>query len=121
MADVLVIDDDSHIRQVIQLALEDDGHTVESAVDGRTALAQIDRRHPDVILLDIRMPGMDGREFVRRYRERHGHRAPIIALTASQDAVANGVSIGADDYLAKPFDLDALAARVTTHTPPHRR
>ena len=112
MVHVLVVDDDDSIRQVLRLALEDEGYTVDEAADGEAALAEIDQRQPDVILLDIRMPGIDGWGFVERYRERRGHRAPIIVITASQDPIQRGAEVHADDHLAKPFDLDVLLERI---------
>lgn len=109
---VLVVDDDDSIRQVIRLALEDEGYTVDEAPDGEAALAAIGLRHPDVILLDLRMPGMNGWGFVERYRERHEHQAPILVITASQDPFRRGAEVHADDHLAKPFDLEVLLERI---------
>jgi DNA-binding response OmpR family regulator len=108
MPRVLVIDDDPSIRQVVDYALTDEGYEVDLVSNGEAALAAIARHHPDVILLDMKMPVMDGWEFARRYRERYNHQAPIIAVTAAQDAAQRGADVGAEDYLAKPFDLDAL-------------
>ena len=116
MARVLVIDDDPNIRRVIGYALGDEGHHVDQAPDGAAGLAAIGRRHPDVILLDMRMPGMDGWEFVRRYRARYDHRAPIIVFTAAQDAAQRGADVHAEGYLEKPFDLDCLLERVAALT-----
>jgi DNA-binding response OmpR family regulator len=112
MAVILVIDDDPNIRQVIGFALRDEGHQVGEAPDGNAALALIEAQHPDLILLDMKMPIMDGWEFVRRYRERHGHRAPILVVTAATDAARRAAEVAAEDYLPKPFDLDALVERV---------
>jgi two-component system chemotaxis response regulator CheY len=112
MARVLVIDDDPTIRQVVAFALADEGHEVAEAADGQAALAAIARRHPDVILLDMKMPGMDGWVFVERYRARYGRRAPIVVLTAAPDAARRGAEVEAEAYLAKPFDLDALVELV---------
>ncbi|HET9016769.1 MAG TPA: response regulator transcription factor [Thermomicrobiaceae bacterium] len=112
MARILVVDDDPNIRQVVRFALGDEGHQVEEASDGRAALEQADRFHPDVILLDMKMPGMDGWEFARRYRARYGRRAATVVLTAAHDAGRRARDIGADGYVAKPFDLDVLFARV---------
>ena len=108
MPRILVIDDDPSIRQVVDYALTDEGYEVDLAPNGEAALAAIARQHPDVILLDMKMPVMDGWEFARRYRERYDHRAPIVAVTAAQDAAQRGADVGAEDYLAKPFDLAAL-------------
>src|SRR4249919_1217256 len=108
MPRVLVIDDDPSIRQVVGFVLTDEGYLVDEAPDGEVALEAIGRQHPDVILLDMKMPVMDGWEFARRYRELYNHRAPIVVVTAAQDAAQRGADVGADDFLAKPFDLDAL-------------
>jgi DNA-binding response OmpR family regulator len=109
---VLIVDDDPSIRQVIAFALGDEGHEVGEAADGRAALELIERWPPDLILLDMKMPGLDGWQFVKLYRARHGHRCPILALTAASDAAQRAAEVDADSYLAKPFDLDALLDRV---------
>jgi two-component system chemotaxis response regulator CheY len=108
MARVLVIDDDPSIRQVVTYVLTDEGHEVAEAADGAAALAAIARQHPDVILLDMKMPGLDGWAFVERYRARYGRRAPIVVLTAAQDAARRAAEVEAEAHLAKPFDLDAV-------------
>jgi len=113
MTRVLVIDDDPSIRQVIAYALGDLGYHVAEASDGRAALDLIGREHPDLILLDMKMPGMDGWDFVQRYRARYGEGAPIIVLTAAQDAARRGADVNAAGYVAKPFDLDVLVERVS--------
>ncbi len=113
MTRVLVIDDERDIRQVLVYVLEDEGYQVDEAPDGEAALELIERQHPDVIILDMKMPGMDGWEFVRRYRERYDHQAPIIVLTAAQDAARRGADVSADGYVPKPFDLDVLTERVS--------
>ena len=108
MADVLVVDDDPSIRQVIRFTLEDEGHTVAEAADGETAFLEIERQHPELILVDLKMPGMDGREFVQRYRTRFGQRAALVVLSASQTESQSDEVNGAERYIAKPFDLDVL-------------
>jgi DNA-binding response OmpR family regulator len=112
MPRVLVIDDDASIRRAVGIVLSDEGFQVDEAPNGRAALEAIERCHPDVILLDMKMPIMDGWEFVRRYRARYDRRAPIVVVTAAPDAAIRGAEVGADGYLSKPFDLDALIARV---------
>ena len=118
MTCVLVIDDDPAIRQVVTLTLADEGYKVETAADGRAGLALIAREHPDVILVDMKMPAMDGWEFVRIYRERYDHQAPIIVFTAARDAAQRGAAVNAESYLAKPFDLDTLLERVAALVKP---
>jgi DNA-binding response OmpR family regulator len=110
---VLVIDDDTSIRQVIAYALSDEGYQVDEASDGEAALDLVGRQHPDIILLDMKMPGMDGWQFARLYREQYGHQAPIIVLTAAQDAAQRGWDVNAESYVSKPFEIEVLVARVS--------
>ena len=119
MTRVLVVDDEVDIRQVLVYVLLDEGYQVDEAPNGEAALELIERQHPDIIILDMKMPGMDGWEFARLYRERYGNRAPIIVLTAAHDAARRGTDISAEGYVPKPFDLDVLVARVSalTRTP----
>lgn len=113
---VLVVDDDDSIRDFVSVALSYEGYEVVSAENGEAALGAIDRgRGVAVILLDMRMPVMDGWEFARVYRERPGPHAPIIVLTAARDAADYAAQIQADGFLAKPFDLDALIRTVARH------
>ncbi|HEX3721257.1 MAG TPA: response regulator [Nitrolancea sp.] len=110
---ILVIDDDFSIRRLLSFVLEDEGYIVDSAVEGEAALERIRQQHPDLILLDMKMPGMDGWQFVRRYRELYDHQAPIMVFTAAQSAAERGAEVQAEDYIAKPFDLNDLIDRVT--------
>ncbi|HKB92672.1 MAG TPA: response regulator transcription factor [Gaiellaceae bacterium] len=106
-------DDDRAVREALERALQLAGYEVELASDGDSALAAIDRRTPDAVVLDIMMPGLDGLDVTRRLR-RGGNRVPVLLLTA-RDAVGDrveGLDAGADDYLPKPFALDELLARI---------
>ena len=105
---VLVIDDDESIRELITLALEDEGFRVICAPEGETALKMIPEICPDVILLDNRMPVMDGSQFIGQYREQFGHRAPLIVLSAVENPEQVAKETGADGFLPKPFDLSEL-------------
>ena len=110
---ILVVDDDAPIRRMLTRSLAVDGHAVEAVSDGGAALAAVERRVPDVIVLDIAMPGLDGLAVCRRIRSR-GLAVPILLLTARDrvdDRVA-GLDAGADDYLVKPFAPAELAARI---------
>ena len=110
---ILVVDDELAVRESLRRALALEGHEVELAADGREALATIARSTPDLVVLDVLMPELDGIEVSRRLRAA-GDRTPILMLTARaevEDRVA-GLDAGADDYLGKPFALDELLARV---------
>src|ERR1700758_5606711 len=110
---VLVVDDDRAVREALERALQLHGYEVALASDGDTALAAVDTRTPDALVLDVMMPGLDGLDVTRRLR-REGNRVPILLLTA-RDAVGDrveGLDAGADDYLPKPFALEELLARL---------
>src|SRR6476620_5691909 len=104
---VLVADDDRAVREALERALQLHGYEVALASDGDTALAAVDSRTPDAVVLDVMMPGLDGLDVTRRLR-RQGNRTPILLLTA-RDRV-EGLDAGADDYLPKPYDLEELLA-----------
>jgi len=110
---VLVVEDVSDIRQLVVYALEDEGYEVVEAVDGQAALDLISEQHPDVIILDMSMPVIDGWKFAELYRERYASRAPIIVLTAAHNAAKRAADIDADAYVPKPFTLGALLERVS--------
>jgi two-component system, OmpR family, response regulator MprA len=110
---ILVVDDDAAIRRMLARTLEAEGYAVESAGDGGAALAAIERLVPDVLVLDVAMPGLDGLAVSRAVRRR-GLALPILMLTA-RDAVDDriaGLDSGADDYLVKPFAPGELLARI---------
>lgn len=110
---MLVVDDDPAIRTSLSRALVLEGYTVETANDGNAALSQVISFEPDVIVLDLMMPNVDGLSVCRVLRS-EGNRIPILMLTArteTSDRVA-GLDAGADDYLGKPFALEEMLARV---------
>lgn len=110
---VLLADDDRAIRESVGRALELEGYGVALAADGAKALAAARSQPPDLIVLDVMMPGLDGLTVTRVLRS-EGDRTPILMLTArtwTSDRVA-GLDAGADDYLTKPFELDELLARI---------
>ena len=110
---VLVVDDEPNIRDLIQVALKFHGCSVTTAGSGKDALRQAESTRPDLIVLDVMMPDMDGFEVCRRLRAA-GNEVPVIFLTArdtSSDTVT-GLAIGGDDYVTKPFSVEALVARV---------
>jgi len=110
---VLVVDDELNIRELVQVALKFHGCAVSTAANGRDALRQIAAIQPDLIVLDVMLPDIDGFEVCRRIRAA-GNEVPVIFLTArdtSSDTVT-GLAIGGDDYVTKPFSVEALVARV---------
>jgi DNA-binding response OmpR family regulator len=109
---VLVIDDDESISEFVDWVLTDDGHEVTRADNGAVALGLLRKAHPDVILLDMRMPVMDGWRFAEAYRRGDYRQVPIVVLTAAHDAESRAREIGADAYLGKPFDVDELLRTV---------
>jgi CheY-like chemotaxis protein len=112
---VVLADDDRQIREFVRAALEDEGYEVLTAADGASALALALAAPPDVILLDLNMPVMDGWRFAEAYRDARGPaaRAPIVVLTASADAAPRRRELGAVAWLGKPFELDELLRVVT--------
>jgi two-component system OmpR family response regulator len=110
---VLVVDDEPNIRDLVQVALKFHGCSVTAAANGSEALRQAEATKPDLIVLDVMLPDIDGFEVCRRLRS-EGNEVPIIFLTArdtSSDTVV-GLAIGGDDYVTKPFSVEALVARV---------
>lgn len=109
---ILIVDDDPRLRDLVRIALERAGFAVLTAADGRTALIHTNREAPDLIVLDIGLPEMDGFEVCRRIRG--GSEVPILFLTARDDEVDRilGLELGADDYVTKPFSPRELVARV---------
>jgi two-component system, OmpR family, response regulator MprA len=110
---ILVVDDDELVRRMLARTLAAEGFQVEGVADGGAALAAVERSAPDLVVLDVTMPGVDGLAVCRRLRAK-GMTGSILMLTA-RDAVADrvaGLEAGADDYLVKPFAVEELVARV---------
>ena len=112
-ATILVVDDDRAIRESLERALALEGYRVVAASDGAQALDLVAANQPDVVVLDLMMPNVDGLTVCRRLRARRD-RTPILMLTARTETSdrVSGLDAGADDYLPKPFDLDELLARI---------
>lgn len=112
---ILVIDDEEPTVQLISILLERRGYEVTRALRAEDGLRKAYRTHPDLVLLDIMMPDMDGWEVCRRLRELSD--VPIVFLTARSEIrdVVKGLEMGADDYIVKPYDNDELVARVRAH------
>jgi DNA-binding response OmpR family regulator len=109
---ILAVEDDERIRSAVKLALEDEGWTVDEAESGEVAVEQFARATPDVVLIDIMLPGIDGFELCRSLRRSSD--VPIIMVTARNDThdIVAGLEAGADDYLTKPFAPKELSARI---------
>jgi DNA-binding response OmpR family regulator len=112
MTRILVIEDDASIREITELALQSAGHDALVVSNGPAALELLAREAVDVILLDVRMPLMDGAEFARRYRETAAAPVPIIVLTAARDATIAANDLPAARYIEKPFDLEHLLTAI---------
>lgn len=112
---VLVVDDESHIQELIKYNLEQNGFKVDTACSGEEALEVIEKKTPDIIILDLMLPGIDGLEVCKQIKmNKKTKKIPIIMLTAKSDEFDKvlGLELGADDYLTKPFSVRELTARV---------
>lgn len=105
---ILLVDDDETILNSVEYLLTDEGYSVIVAANGRDALARISEQSPSLILLDMKMPVMDGWAFTAAYRETPGPHAPIIVMTAAHNSGVRALEISADDFIAKPFDVNDL-------------
>ena len=117
-AKVLVVDDDTALAEMIGIVLRSEGFEPSFCADGSEAVAAFHSSRPDLVLLDLMLPGMDGIEVCARIREESG--IPIIMLTAKSDTtdVVKGLESGADDYIVKPFNPKELVARIRTRLRP---
>jgi two-component system, chemotaxis family, chemotaxis protein CheY len=119
---ILVVDDDPDILDALSEILEAEGYEVDRARHGQEALSRLDQRHPDLILLDLMMPVMDGWEFAQALRRREdGAQVPVVVLSADRQAGAKARVVGARAFLAKPFELNELLRVVSESVPqpPH--
>jgi DNA-binding response OmpR family regulator len=112
---LLIVEDDPDLLGLMSLVLTDAGFSVRTAANGAAALLAIAERMPDLILLDMKMPVMNGWEFAATFRDRYDHAAPIVVVTAAEDAAARAREIKADDWLGKPFNLEDLEAVVSRY------
>ena len=109
---MLVVDDNDKIVEVLTADLEQEGFVVRTASDGPSAVAEVERAVPDIALLDVMLPGIDGIELTKRFQKEHD--LPVILVTARSDEVDRliGLEVGADDYVSKPFSPREVVARV---------
>jgi two-component system, OmpR family, response regulator ChvI len=112
MANITLVDDDENIVASVSLALESHGHTVKAYYDGATGLSALETEPPDLAILDVKMPRLDGMEVLRRLRQTSS--VPVIILTSKDDEIDEilGFNLGADDYIRKPFSQRLLIERV---------
>lgn len=111
---LLLVDDEDNLRSMLDAALSHSGFEVHPVANGRDALAAVDAVQPDLVVLDVMLPDLDGFEVCRRMRTA-GDKTPVLFLTAKDDTEdkVRGLTMGGDDYLVKPFSLDELVARIT--------
>jgi DNA-binding response OmpR family regulator len=111
MRRVLVVDDEPHIRAVLRGYLEADGFAVSEAADGEAAVRQLHQQVPDLVLLDVMLPGMDGLEVLRQVRTFSDVYVILVTARAEEVDKLVGLGVGADDYVTKPFSPREVAAR----------
>ena len=116
---VLIVDDEPDIRATVSAMLEIEGYEVDEAANGADALQAMERQEPDLILLDMRMPVLDGWAFAREMRGR-GHVTPIVVMTAARDAARWASEIAAAAFVSKPFGFDDLISAVERAHPSSR-
>ena len=118
---ILVVEDDNNISDLIRMYLEKEGFEVRIAADGGKAVEEFKAREPDLVLLDVMLPGIDGFEVCRRIREEKN--VPILMVSAKKDDIdkIRGLGLGADDYMTKPFSPSELVARVKAHMARYER
>lgn len=112
MKKILIIDDEVAVRDLLSMLLKRDGYDIKTANDGKSALSLVKSFHPDLILLDLMLPDIEGHEVCKKIRQ--DYHIPIIMLTAKGDTIDKvlGLEFGADDYITKPFDNRELLARI---------
>jgi len=117
---VLLVDDDDRVRELVRVALELEGYSVEEAASAEDGMAAIEKRKPDLVLLDVMMPHVDGWEMLRRIQERHGAGAiPVVMFSGQLDEEAErqATSSGARGFVGKPFDLQQLVDQAKAVAP----
>src|SRR4051794_16210794 len=112
MVNVLIVEDDESLRELLAMMLESEGLSVDTASNGKEALDLLDKDQPHVILLDMRMPVMDGWQFCTEMSRRGGKRPVVVVVTAAADPATRAAEVGADAWLSKPFDRGVLLSMV---------
>jgi len=112
---VLVVEDDESLREMIEWVLSEEGYSVATAADGVAALDFVQRERPHLILLDMRMPVLDGWGFAQAYRQLPVPHAPILVVTAARDAASRSAEVDAAGFLAKPFQVEELTRLIKLH------
>ena len=112
---ILVAEDDDDLRELVAMMLSVEGFHVQIARHGQEALERIGEHMPDLILLDMKMPVMDGWAFALEFQIRHGRSVPIMVLTAAEHAALRAQEIGAAEWIAKPFHYDQLVRMIRSH------
>lgn len=114
MAKILLVEDEINIASFIERGLREFGHTVTVAHDGTSGWELLQNEAFDLLILDIIMPGTNGLDLCRQYRQREGYQTPVVMLTAlgTTEDIVKGLDAGADDYLVKPFSFQELEARI---------
>ena len=114
MAKIILVEDEINIASFIERGLREFGHEVSVVYDGNAGWELLQNESFDLLILDIIMPGMNGLELCRMYRQRFGYHSPVVMLTAlgTTDDIVKGLDAGADDYLVKPFAFEELLARI---------
>ncbi len=109
---ILAVDDEENLLKLLRVNLKLDGYDVITASDGSSALTMLEEQEPDLVILDMMMPGIDGFEVLDLIRKRSN--VPVITLTAicEKEILCDILDLGADDYITKPFSMQALAARI---------
>jgi CheY-like chemotaxis protein len=116
MGKILVCDDEQEILDITQLILEDSGYEVTATINSSEVISHIENQHPDILLIDLWMPGLSGDQVISQLRKNVNIvNLPIIVISASKDGRAVAFAAGADDFLEKPYDIDALLTMVAKH------
>jgi CheY-like chemotaxis protein len=116
MGKILVCDDEQEILDITQLILEDSGYEVTALINSNEVISYIEKQQPDILLIDLWMPGMSGDQVIAQLRTNANiTNLPIIVISASKDGRQVAFAAGADDFLEKPYDIDALLSIVDKH------